>query len=145
MLLHTVRSRIQTLASILNFHIILPRYKILIRYFHFPGDQCTTLLFLFSSIFGFYLQQIEGEDGGESTPSGGGGPAAAKGGGRKEKSVLQAKLTKLAIKIGYVGPFVSFNYSEFVIVIIRMSCDLFPVPVQFIMAARCTDYTSCDF
>ena len=28
---------------------------------------------------------------------------AAGGGGRKEKSVLQAKLTKLAIQIGYAG------------------------------------------
>ena len=30
-------------------------------------------------------------------------PAVAAGGGRKEKSVLQAKLTKLAIQIGYAG------------------------------------------
>lgn len=30
-------------------------------------------------------------------------PKANVGGGRKEKSVLQAKLTKLAIQIGYAG------------------------------------------
>ena len=32
-------------------------------------------------------------------------PAPAGGGGRKEKSVLQAKLTKLAIQIGYAGKY----------------------------------------
>lgn len=56
---------------------------------------------------------MEGEDGGESAPS---GAAAAAKGGRKEKSVLQAKLTKLAIKIGYIGLFVCF-------IIPRSYCD----------------------
>lgn len=40
------------------------------------------------------------ESGGES---GGGGVAAEPSGAKKEKSVLQAKLTKLAIQIGYAG------------------------------------------
>ncbi|XP_015124585.1 plasma membrane calcium-transporting ATPase 2 isoform X4 [Diachasma alloeum] len=44
-------------------------------------------------------------DSGENhhAPSGGGGGEAAAEAGKKEKSVLQAKLTKLAIQIGYAG------------------------------------------
>ena len=46
-----------------------------------------------------YIRLQDGEAGGEkSSDEEGGG-----GGGKGEKSVLQAKLTKLAIQIGYAG------------------------------------------
>lgn len=46
-----------------------------------------------------------GPSGGDSGGGGGGGGGTAPEGGshKKEKSVLQAKLTKLAIQIGYAG------------------------------------------
>ncbi|XP_068239162.1 LOW QUALITY PROTEIN: plasma membrane calcium-transporting ATPase 2-like [Palaemon carinicauda] len=58
--------------------------------------------------------------GGEEESSGGGG-----GGGGHEKSVLQAKLTKLAIQIGYAGSFIAVL--TVVILILRFCVQTFVV------------------
>lgn len=50
--------------------------------------------------------------GGTGGDSGGGGGGGGEDHNKKEKSVLQAKLTKLAIQIGYAG-----NISEFFLLI----------------------------
>ena len=62
-----------------------------------------------NEIFYFAFMQNEGEDDDEGENK----PAAAKA--RKEKSVLQAKLTKLAIKIGYVGTSLSISLAPFLL------------------------------
>lgn len=49
--------------------------------------------------------------------SGGGGAAKEEPNKTKEKSVLQAKLTKLAIQIGYAG-----NFPTFLMLLTRFSC-----------------------
>jgi P-type Ca2+ transporter type 2B len=52
---------------------------------------------------GHDLETFTADKGGEAEKSGGGGGEESGSGHKKEKSVLQAKLTKLAIQIGYAG------------------------------------------
>ncbi|KAK3932602.1 Plasma membrane calcium-transporting ATPase 3 [Frankliniella fusca] len=58
----------------------------------------------------------------------GGGSTAKEEGGKKEKSVLQAKLTKLAIQIGYAGSTVAFV--TVVILVIQFCIEKFVIENQ---------------
>ncbi|XP_014296752.1 plasma membrane calcium-transporting ATPase 2 isoform X3 [Microplitis demolitor] len=62
-----------------------------------PGDEAGEITGNSHPGSGGSVKQHDGEN--HAAPSGGGGHAD----GKKEKSVLQAKLTKLAIQIGYAG------------------------------------------